>query len=155
MTLSIGACGIAVGACVNPSGNGGCYTTIGAAVAAASAHDTITVAPGTYHEDVVISTPLSLIGAGASNTIIDSTGLPNGIHVDGFEHAGLNHVTVTGFTVKNADFQGILVTDASFVNIADNRVTGNDTHLLPFDTPIPTCPGLETFLGGILTVSRT
>src|SRR5713226_3895318 len=34
--------------CVNPSGSGGCYTTIGAAVAAATAGDTIQVAPGKY-----------------------------------------------------------------------------------------------------------
>ena len=146
--FAIGASGIAAGSCVNPSGYGGCYTTIGAAVAAASPYDTITVAPGIYHEDVVIPMSLSLIGAGAPNTIIDATGLANGIHVDGFENPGLSHVTVRGFTVRNANFQGILVTDASYVNVADNTVTGNNTHLQPFNFP-PTCPGLETFLGGI------
>jgi parallel beta-helix repeat protein len=101
----------------------------------------------------VIPQSLSLIGAGAPNTIIDATGLPNGIHIDGFDNPGLSHVTVTGFTVRNANFQGILVTDASFVNIADNRVTGNDTHLQPFNVP-PTCPGLESFLGGIFVAGE-
>lgn len=152
VVFSIGACGIAAGACVNKSGRGGCYTSIQEAVNDASPHDTIKVAPGIYHEDVVIGIPLSLIGAGSRNTIIDATGLSNGIHVDGYENMGLNHVNVAGFTVKNANFQGILVTNASFVNIADNRVTGNNTHL-QLGAP-PTCPGLESFLGGIFVAGE-
>ena len=151
--FSIGACGIAVGACVNKSGRGGCYTTITDAVNNASPHETIKVAPGIYHEDVVIGMPLSLIGAGSRNTIIDATGLPNGIYVNGgLMDIGVDHVNVTGFTVKNANFQGILVTNASFVNIADNRVTGNNTHL-QLGAP-PTCPGLESFLGGVFVAGE-
>ena len=45
--------------------------------------------PGTYKEDAVIGKPLSLIGAGAGASIIDATGLANGIFVDGFDNAGL------------------------------------------------------------------
>ena len=41
--------------CVNPGGTGGCSSTISAAIAAASAGDTIRVASGTYKEDVVIT----------------------------------------------------------------------------------------------------
>jgi len=131
--------------CVNPQQASGCYTTIGAAVAAAVANDVIKVSEGTYHENVVIGKPLSLIGANADNTIIDATGLSNGINIDGHNHTGLQHVSVTGFTVRNANFQGILVTDATHVSIANNHVTGNDTSLQPFATGGPACPGLPAY----------
>jgi parallel beta-helix repeat protein len=131
--------------CVNPSGKGGCKTTINAAVVAANAGDTIQVGGGTYHEDVVIGKSLSLIGANDDNPIIDATGLPNGIDVDGHNNAGLSHVVVNGFTVRNANFQGILVTDASYVSIVNNSVTGNDKSLQPFAKGGPVCPGLPTY----------
>nr|ASY01945.1 hypothetical protein [uncultured bacterium] len=129
--------------CVNPGGSGGCSSTIGAAVTAAAPNDTITVGKGTYHEDVVIRKPLSLI-AGSANTTIDATGLSNGINVDGHNHPGLAHVSVTGFTVRNANFEGILVTDSSFVTIANNHVTGNDKSLAITQTG-PDCPGLPSY----------
>jgi parallel beta-helix repeat protein len=128
--------------CVNPSGSGGCYSTIGAAVTAASPNDTVMVAGGTYHENVVISKPLSLV-AGAGHVVIDASGLPNGVDIDGYHNPGLSHVTVTGFTVVNANFQGILVTNASDITIVDNHVTENDRRL---DVgPPPTCPGLPPY----------
>ena len=80
--------------CVDASGKGGCSTTIGAAVASAVPNDVIRVASGIYHEDVVIGIPLSLLGKSPENTIIDATGLLNGVNVDGYNHAGLAHVTV-------------------------------------------------------------
>ena len=128
--------------CVNPSGAKGCFPTIGAAVAAASAGDTIEVSQGTYKEDVVIGKQLALIGANQNNTIIDATGLSNGIYIDGLDNPGLSDVTVTGFTVENANFEGILVTNASFVTVWDNTVTHNDRSLNP---ATGTCPGLPPF----------
>ncbi len=128
--------------CVNPSGSDGCYTTIGDAVAAASPGDTIQVAQGTYKEDVVIGKPLSLIGHNAADTIIDATGLANGIYVDGLDNSGLANVTVSGFTVENANFEGILITNASSVAIQGNRVTGNDRSL---NFAAGKCPGLPAF----------
>ncbi len=130
--------------CVNPGGTGGCSSTISAAVTAAAPHDTITVARGIYHEDVVIGKPLSLIGAGAENTVIDASGLANGINIDGHNHPGLAHVSVTGFTVKNANFEGILLTDSSFVTVSNNHVTGSDKSL-SFPGGVPTCPGLPGY----------
>src|ERR1700722_8163400 len=53
---------VAATLCVNPGGTSGCFSTIGAAVAAASARDNIKVGPGTYKEDVVIGKSISLIG---------------------------------------------------------------------------------------------
>jgi len=128
--------------CVNPGGTGGCFAKLGMAVSAAAANDTINVAPGTYKEDVIIGKPLSLVGAGQKNTIIDATGLANGIYIDGLDNPGLTNVLVTGFTVKNANFEGILVTNASGVTISQNIVANNDKSLEP---AVPACPGQPAF----------
>jgi len=131
--------------CVNPAGTLGCYKTIGAAVAAASTGDKITVYPGTYKEDVVIGKSLSLVGAGMTTTIINASGLSNGIYVDGLDNEGLTNVVVTGFTVENANYEGILITNASGVTISANHVINNDVKL---SISVPTCPGQPSFETG-------
>ncbi len=128
--------------CVNPTGSHGCYAKIQPAVDHASANDVINVAPGTYKEDVLIDKPLSLIGAGADPSVIDATGLAHGVFVDGLDNPGLHNVTIAGFTVKNALFEGILVVSASDVTIRDNRIVDNDKSSGLFFTGAPTgCPG--------------
>jgi parallel beta-helix repeat protein len=131
--------------CVNPGGKAGCYSTIGAAVAAALPGSAIIVAPGTYKEDVIIGKSLWLIGADSNNTIIDAVGLANGIYVDGLDHPGLRNVFVRGFTVENANFEGILVTNTSNLTIKGNHVLGNDKGL-SIDTD--TCTGQPPFETG-------
>jgi hypothetical protein len=131
--------------CVNKSGSNGCYTTIGGAVAGASAWDVINVWPGTYKEDVTIGMPLSLIGSGAGSTIIDATGKPNGVFIDGFDNAGLAHVTVAGFTVKNAQWEGVLVVSASDVTIRDNRIVNNTQAPAMFTGEPRGCSGQPSF----------
>jgi parallel beta-helix repeat protein len=131
--------------CVNTGGTGGCKSSISAAVAAAAPNDTVRVSRGTYHEAVVVTKPLSLIGDGSENVVIDATGLANGVNIDGHNHAGLSHVSVTGFTVANANFEGILITDSSYVTVANNHVTGSDKSLsFPPNAP-PQCPGLPAY----------
>src|ERR1035437_8219941 len=112
--------------CVNPGGTGGCSSSIGVAVTAASAGDTIQVAHGTYKEDVTIAKSLSLIGDREANTIIDATGKNNGITI-----TGATDVVVSGFTVENANTAGIWITGSSFVTIPDNSVVNNDKALIP------------------------
>ena len=132
--------------CVNPGGTHGCFNTISKAVAAASPTDTIKVSPGTYKEDVVIGISLSIIGAGAEETTIDATGLSNGVFVDGFDHAGLNNVTIAGFTIKNALNEGVLVVSASDVTIRDNHIVDNDKNPgLNFTGEPKGCPGQPAF----------
>ncbi len=84
-------------------GRNGCrhadYTTIGAAVSAASPGATVFVCPGTYTEDVQVNKPLQLVGYGAT---IDATGLTNGIVITS------SNVGVSGFTVTGALAEGIL-----------------------------------------------
>jgi parallel beta-helix repeat protein len=128
--------------CVNPGGTGGCYAKIGDAVAAAKKNDTVQVASGVYKEDVVISKPLSLVGTGQSSTVINARGLATGVHVDGFDNPGLTNVVVSGFTVSNANFEGILVTNASHVTIARNRIVANNQSL---DAANQACPGIPPF----------
>lgn len=59
--------------CVNPSGTGGCFSSIQAAVNAASSGDTIQVAAGTYSEHVSFGNNLTITGAGAGSTIVDGS----------------------------------------------------------------------------------
>jgi parallel beta-helix repeat protein len=137
--------------CVNQNPRSGCpYATIGAAVAAAGSGDTIRVSAGRYAEDVHIVQSVYLIGAGAKWTTIDANGLANGIFIDGINGAPtitpgnntLIAVTATGFTVQNANFEGILVANASNVALWGNRVKGNNRSL---DTSTLTCPGVPAF----------
>jgi hypothetical protein len=130
--------------CVRMGGGSGCAGTISAAVAAAAPGDTVFVEHGTYPEEVVITKPILLIGDGRENTIIDATGRGNGINVDGFDHPGLSHVTVSGLTVEHAMSEGIFVSNASNVSITGTRVVDNDRGLVngqcallvPPDTPM-------------------
>ena len=133
---------MATNRCVNPGGTGGCFSSIGAAVAASSPNDTVTVQKGTYNEDVVIGKSLSLVGAGPTNSIIDATGLSNGVYVDGIDNPGLQDVAIKGFTIKNANFEGILVANASAGLIVNNSVLNNDKSL---NVSEGSCPGLPAF----------
>jgi hypothetical protein len=131
--------------CVKHGGSGGCFPSITAAVNHASANDVIHVAAGTYNEDVIVGKPLSLIGAGAGASVIDATGLPNGIFIDGYSHPGLAHVTVSGFTIENAQWEGILVVSASYVSLRNNNVS-NDDKAGPVFTGVTTgCNGQPAF----------
>jgi len=63
---------------------------------------------------------------GPDESIIDATGLANGVFVDGFDNAGLHGVIAAGFTIKNALYEGVLVVSPSDVVIRDNHVVDND-----------------------------
>src|SRR5271156_2225359 len=126
-----GACNLAAAAtlCVNPGGKSGCWSSISAAVAAASPGDTIQVAQGTYKEQVVITKSPSLVAADNANPTIDATGLSNGIFVNGMwaaPNAGVADVLISGFKIHNANFEGILIVNASDVTIVGNHVFDNN-----------------------------
>lgn len=129
--------------CVNPGGTSGCKSTITAAVNAAAKGDTVLIAPGTYAEDVVIKQSISLIGWNRA-TIIDASGLSNGIFIDGMASApgvGVSNVVISGLTVRNANFEGILVANASDVSLTENLVKDNDKAL---DASTGTCSNIDT-----------
>ena len=58
------------------------------------------VCPGTYAEDVTVGQPLTLVGKHAT---IDATDLENAVQVTS------SHVTVRGFTLENANGEGLLI----------------------------------------------
>jgi parallel beta-helix repeat protein len=124
------------GWCVNPGGTGGCYARIQAAVNAAPAGSSISVAPGTYKEDVSITKAITLQGAGSATTIIDATGLLNGINLQGASSA-----KITGFTIENAELAGIQLTNTPYVTIDSNTVQNNDKALI-LTMQGPACPKL-------------
>lgn len=129
--------------CVNPGGTSGCKTTITAAVNAAMPGDIVLIAPGTYAEDVAVNKSISLIGSKRA-TIIDATGLSNGIFINGMASApaiGVSNVVISGITVRNANFEGILVANASDVTLTGNLVTWNDKSL---NASAGTCTGINT-----------
>ena len=131
--------------CVDPSGGGGCYSKIQTAVNHASPNDVINVYRGTYYEDVTIGIPLSLIGAGAHNSVINADGLGNGIFVDGLHHPGLHGVTIAGFTVENALYEAILLVSASDVTVRNTRMINNDKFGPVFNPASPNCVGQPSF----------
>jgi hypothetical protein len=91
------------------------FTSIQAAVSAASPWATVVVCPGTYHEQVVIAKPLILEGKGAT---ISETGVTPAFQVTipglGTKtiYAAVviasSHVTVAGLTIRDAQGEGIL-----------------------------------------------
>ena len=138
--------------CVNQNPKSGCpYTTIGAAVAAAAAGDTINVAPGRYAEDVHITQPVSLIGAGAQWTVINAKGLANGIFIDGINGAAtitpgsntLVNVTVSGFSVLNANFER----NSGAQRVERDLVgqSGQQAMIAPSKSATGLCPGIPDF----------
>lgn len=81
---------------VRQDGSGN-FTTIGAAVAAASANDIIEVGPGIYPEQVDVFVTLTFVSTdGAANTTLDG----QGTHYTLWFRAGTGHV-VDGFTFYN------------------------------------------------------
>ncbi|HET6186756.1 MAG TPA: NosD domain-containing protein [Trebonia sp.] len=113
------------------------FTTIQSAVNAAPAGSTVVVCPGTYHEQVVISKPLTLTGKQAT---IDETGVTPAFQVT---LPGLGTQTIfaavvmtssgidfTGFRVQHAQGEGILAAGlggtVSGIVISRNAVVHND-----------------------------
>jgi parallel beta-helix repeat protein len=150
---------------VSPTGQAGgadlscgtaAYSTIQSAVDAAGAWSTVTVCAGSYTEDVIVSTPLTLIGR---NAVINGSTTANGT-CDQLGPGGpgsapclaavtikSSHVTIEGFTVQGATGEGILATGSltggsiGDVRIEHNRVVGNNLGGIPPtpNSPYPQC----------------
>jgi parallel beta-helix repeat protein len=99
------------------------YSTIQAAVDAASAGNTVYVRAGTYVENVVVNMMLSLVGEDAENTTIDGGDAGNVVLIV------VDEVNVCGFTIQNSGSYsycgGIRLEDSSYCNITGNNITNN------------------------------
>jgi hypothetical protein len=74
---------------------------------------------------------------------IDASGQSNGIVINGLwatPKAGVAHVIVTGFNIHGANFEGILVINASNVTLLDNHIHDNNKALTS-----GACPGIPAF----------
>jgi hypothetical protein len=105
--------------------------TIGHAVSVASVGSVVQVAAGTYSEEVSIANRVTLL---AHNATIDASGHDNGIVVSGAAAAG---TMIQGFTVENANAEGILAVSTSNLSIIDNELVHNDRT--PHATSPPQC----------------
>ncbi len=118
--------------------------TISHAVTVAPAGATINVAAGTYHEHVLVTKRLTLLGHGAT---IDASGLLGGLApLSGMGIIGMgvlitgpgaNWTVFSGFRVKNAPAEGILVAKSSYVSILRNEVLHNDVGATHTFSPSP------------------
>lgn len=94
--------------------------TIGGAVAKAASGDTITIAAGTYIEQLTImDTTLHLVGAGAAATIIDGMSA-----TPGPELATNATLSLTGATLRNGDL-GVYIDPSGIVTLNDVIVRNN------------------------------
>ncbi len=132
---------------VSPSGqssngdwscNSAAYTTIGAAVSAASPWATVVVCGGTYNEQVVLSQPVTLEGRG--NATIDENGvtptfsvpMPPGPAITIYAAVVIisSHVTIENLTIKDAMGEGViaagLAAPITHVDVTHNHVVHND-----------------------------
>jgi hypothetical protein len=104
------------------------YTTIQAAINAASPGSTIMVAAGSYDAEVIINKALTILGAGAGKTFINGTGVtPIGAGLVTITAAG--NVTFSGFTVENAPLDSNLnefeIFSSSSVSGVTYKITNN------------------------------
>ena len=108
------------------------YSTIGGAIGNASQGDTIFVKKGTYHENLVISKSLSLIGEDKVTTIIDGSGKGTVVQINS------NNSVLSGFTVQksgnNFTDSGIYLNYSSNTSILGNLVTNNNIGMYLYES---------------------
>jgi len=102
----------------------GDFTSIQEAIDAARAGDTILAAAGEYGENIFMKDGVSLIGAGADETVLDGGGNGN---VVSFKNVFEENTRLEGFSIKNAgtDLSGIMIENSSPL-INRNTVLDND-----------------------------
>jgi len=114
--------------------------TIQQAVDAANPNDTVSVAAGTYHEDVTVTKPLTLQGAGSGSTTV--SGVIGGVRSATFTVSASN-VTIDGFTITrdgndaanwsngslNSAGVAILGQALTGLVVSDNVLSGNRTAI--------------------------
>ncbi len=105
------------------------FTTIGAAVAAATAGVTIQVAAGTYNENVTIDKSLTLQGAGRESTTIEGSAGGEGGTI--YLPDNVNGVTISGFTILGADSTSPSIERAAiYLSGAHDDVTITDNNVV-------------------------
>ena len=112
----------AASVCVNPGGTGGCFASIQAAVNASSTGGTVSIAAGTYVENVVIGPPKSLRieGAGAIATFLESAGgIAPVIQISPASRAIIERVTIQSGST------GVAVEERASADLSNVQILGN------------------------------
>jgi hypothetical protein len=137
-------------------GTGGTYPTLAAAVAAASAGDTILVEPGTYDDQYAyINTPVTIDGNGAPGQVVFTQTLP--------ELPGLKGYLITNAntTVENITFQDAAISlgdgdnaagiryQAGNLTVINDRFNNNQDGILA--TPATTGTGTIVIMNSSFT----
>ncbi len=106
------------------------FTSINAALAAASPRSTVIVCRGSYNEDAVVTKPVTLVGRGA---VINPSSPMLRTNSPVYAQAGNNGitvlsggVTVKGFTITGATGDGVLAVGdhSAFLGITSNKNSG-------------------------------
>ncbi|MCG2827430.1 MAG: right-handed parallel beta-helix repeat-containing protein, partial [Thermoplasmatales archaeon] len=124
MNMGIGSAWMQVPVLTVDAGGGAMYTSIQAAIDAASPGDEINVFSGTYYEQVFIYKQLTLRGIDTGNgkPVVDASGSMNNILIFYFA----NGVTLEGFKVINSERAGIEVDSNN--NIIKNNDASNNKY---------------------------
>jgi parallel beta-helix repeat protein len=100
------------------------YPTINAALSNALQGDTIQVKNGVYHENLVITKQVALVGEDKASTFIDGDGKSSVVWINA------DDASISGFTVRNSGSEltdsGIYVNNSQSVKLSSNIVTGNN-----------------------------
>ena len=97
------------------------FTTIQAAIDAAEAGDVVRVSAGTYVETLRLRPGISVLGAGAGTTVIDSTS-------DNVVKCADNTV-ISGFTISGGN-NGVFVPDSTSATVEQCVISENSTGIL-------------------------
>jgi parallel beta-helix repeat protein len=129
-------CSTAAGDTIYVDDSGGAdYTHIQEAINAAGLGDTVYVYSGTYNENIVITKDLILIGENKDTTFID--GGDHGHTLNAHEPTdGEIHVSVSGFTIRNAGgsgFDGITFSYVTDSVISNNKIVSNQGEGIQLD----------------------
>ncbi len=110
------------------------YTTISAAIAAASAGQKIFVCPGTYNESLIITKALTITGAGIALVTINPTTTGYGIDISG----GGSNVTLEQFTLNAGNSRNFMihVSGVSNFTIQNAKLVGAGRLVQPGGQPL-------------------
>ena len=123
LIAALGAAAMTVGLAIPVAAAGptvcpeGCqFTSIQAAIDASAPGSTIRIGPGTYAEDLVVSRPVKLVGAGDATILHPATSRPN---------------PCTGSSLCGGAATNVILVRADNVTIADLVVDGHNPALAP------------------------
>lgn len=127
---------------VNGSDGNNCQTaqtackTIGHAISLAGSGDSIIVAPATYTENLTIGLSLSVIGSGASTTIIDGNAAGRVVTI----HNSSAQVTLSNITIRNGLAGGVVpngggIDNVGTLTINNTTVSGNGARSTAYRVP--------------------